>query len=1137
MSLRYLFGPVTESFAEQNLDGERKAGRCVTFQSDADAGLSIKMGESWDEACRRFPESWEPDFVVLQPAYATVPACLWAAPVPRVVLATDPTLLYHYYRERLAQADLVLSDGPGAEMLARVGIPARAAQLCGCERMFVEETGQGAGERSQESEHKPPLTTYHQRDIDVLFVGNLNPIVQRERAAWLMRVARLGKRWRVQIRAGVFGDAYRRLLMRTRIVFQFSARGKAGRRAFEAANAGALIFQEAGNRELPDYFRDRKECIYYRYDNLEEQIDYYLQHEDERRTLAEAARVRARTCTFENLWQGEVQRIERDWPALRDRAGHVPPGDAGRDLYVRAWQAFTSSRFEDATLVGDLERAVGGQRSAISGQGLDSAQAANLAGCMLWRQARGRTPAAVVCQVAAGFFRRALTAAPGFALAGFNLAESLEMAGHRPEALEAARRTLDYLHRYPELDPASADRMPLCQAFDPFHVEWEQAAWRAAGDPTLEARHKRDLMLWKLHGMLANNSGELSHYYEAALRRPEAPHTRAALGDALVKAGHPEEAAEHWRRALAVNPLDRDMARAFYHVLGSVEDIDERRRLIEDRRLLARALPQLVPPEPWFAEPRPRGNELVSIIILCCNELEATRACVESLLRHTRLPYELIFVDNGSSDGTREYLEKVGVRGQRAGISRSDLWRLASEPSRVEVIRNETNVGFPRACNQALAKARGRYLVFLNNDTVLTPGWLDGLVALSLHDWPHVGLVGPVTNAAPAPQGIAVDYEELDGLDAFAMRRRRDFAGKTLAVPRLTGFCLLTRRDVLDRLGPLDERFGIGFFEDDDLCLRAREAGYRLQMAQDVFVHHVGNRTFNGMKLDLEQMLRQNFELLKAKWGAELTAGYYLPERAVAERATAEREGVKENTGPALVEASANGTGDGAANPEIQSGVEPPHSKIQKSLCMIVRNEEANLPGCLQSVEGLFDEIIVVDTGSEDGTREVARQFGARVFDFPWVDSFGTARNESLRHATGKWIMWLDADDRLDTENRERVRSGRQRALERHHCGSRRLPGCERPPKEAGTQSALAGNGRCRPAGRFFLPVQPGLDALGPGPVSGGLAASGAKPRTGQARFFHPAQAPSSAGDGAAAARQAGRSTGCLPAGPQALPG
>lgn len=97
------------------------------------------------------------------------------------------------------------------------------------------------------------------------------------------------------------------------------------------------------------------------------------------------------------------------------------------------------------------------------------------------------------------------------------------------------------------------------------------------------------------------------------------------------------------------------------------------------------------------------------------------------------------------------------------------------------------------------------------------------------------------------------------------------------------------------------------------------------------------------------------------------------------------------------------------------------------SLTMIVRDEERNLPDCLASCAELFDELVIVDTGSTDRTKAVAAagrdRHGrpARVFDFVWCDDFAAARNESLRHATGDWIFWMDADDRLDDVNRGKL--------------------------------------------------------------------------------------------------------------------
>ena len=100
-------------------------------------------------------------------------------------------------------------------------------------------------------------------------------------------------------------------------------------------------------------------------------------------------------------------------------------------------------------------------------------------------------------------------------------------------------------------------------------------------------------------------------------------------------------------------------------------------------------------------------------------------------------------------------------------------------------------------------RARGRYLVFLNNDTIVTEGWLPGLMAWALHDWPKVGMVSPVTNYSRPPQQISIDYQELQGLEAFAAKRRKQFAGKAVQTERLAGFCTLIRPKCLTRSADL----------------------------------------------------------------------------------------------------------------------------------------------------------------------------------------------------------------------------------------------------------------------------------------------------------------------------------------------
>jgi GT2 family glycosyltransferase/Flp pilus assembly protein TadD len=1004
MSRRYLFGPVPAAFAEQNLHGPRRAGTCLAFAGTEGLDLTVGPSETWESLTDRLPAGWRPDGIVLNLSYASVPAGLWQAPVPLIGLAGDWTLLWHQYRHQLPRVDLVLTDVAGAETLTRAGLPhVRPATLFGLERAWLEES---------------PAEVL--RDIDVLFVGNFHPAVQRERLAWLGRLAGLTERWRVVLTTGVFGTEYRQLLRRARVVFNRSIRGECNRRTFEAAAAGALLFQEADNREITAYFRDRQECVLYGEDDLETLLEHYLSHEDQRRALAAAGRQRAQDYGYEALWARTLEQIEACWDELETRAAQRIRTPAWGDWQARTWQVLGGGH--DPELAADLARALQAEPANAAWH--------NALGLVIVQTQRGGGPVtAPLAAQAATHFRRALEGAPGHGVAGLNLAEALVGLGPGPfavsswvgwapvgwpsfldlrrivlpsvkqqtalglgqpqAAIDQARQTLARLEGEANWSPDVLDAGHFPPDFDLFRVEWERAAWMHAGHPAAETEAKRTLLRWRLHGLLAELTGNLAHYYEAALARPDLPSTRAALGCALGRAGHAAAALPHLRAAVEALPFDRGAARACCQALTDAGAFAEARRLARARRQLAQAAPGLVPAEAWFSAAAPVGDELASLIILCCNELAYTRPCLESVLAHTRAPYELVLVDNGSTDGTPAYLEELQ---RRPG------------PQRVVVVRNEVNQGFPKGCNQGLQEARGRYVVFLNNDTVVTEGWLEGLIAAVLSDWPQVGMVGAVTNASRPPQQIPVDYADLSEMPAFAARQRRDQAGKFLPVERLTGFCLLARQEVLDQIGGFDEGFGTGFFDDDDLSVRAVRAGFRLRVAQDVFVHHFGSRTFTGLGIDCPRQLQENFARFHAKWGAAESAGYRFPAAASGRVPDPTAPGQPADAPTAVVVAA-----EGRDRPRV-------------SLCLIVRNEEANLPDCLGPAADLVDEIVVVDTGSTDRTKDVARRYGARVFDFPWCDSFAAARNHSLEHATGAWIFWLDADDRLDEDNRTKLR-------------------------------------------------------------------------------------------------------------------
>lgn len=291
--------------------------------------------------------------------------------------------------------------------------------------------------------------------------------------------------------------------------------------------------------------------------------------------------------------------------------------------------------------------------------------------------------------------------------------------------------------------------------------------------------------------------------------------------------------------------------------LGKVDpdviETDGSRRRTEARRIRAYALPENTDPA-RAARAAALDDELISIVVVTRNQLEHTRLCYESLRRHTPEPHEIIFVDNGSTDGTVDWLRDV----------------VRDYPHARAVIKAE-NLGYAGGNNQGLALARGRQIVLLNNDTVVTDGWLGGLMSV-LEQHPSAGLVGPVTNHASGPQVIDVPYRTLPEMERFAREHAGAHEGESEPARRLVGFCLLLRREVVDAVGGFDERFGRGNCEDDDWCLRAHQAGWEARIARGVFVHHTGGRTFAGEGIDYAKCLRENFERFKEKWGMDAAA-------------------------------------------------------------------------------------------------------------------------------------------------------------------------------------------------------------------------------------------------------------------------
>jgi len=240
----------------------------------------------------------------------------------------------------------------------------------------------------------------------------------------------------------------------------------------------------------------------------------------------------------------------------------------------------------------------------------------------------------------------------------------------------------------------------------------------------------------------------------------------------------------------------------------------------------------------------------VSVVMVTYGKLAFTKLCVESLLANTDRPaYELIVVDNASTDGTRAYLEALGRRFPH-----------------VTVIFSDRNLGFAAANNLGMARARGGVLVLLNNDTIVPPRWLAALV--SHLERSGIGAAGPVSNRVCNEAQIEADYDTYGDFLAIARARLERLADRHFELPMLAMFCFAIKREVFERVGPLDERFGLGTFEDDDYSLRIRELGFRLACAEDVLVHHFGEASFGELVFsgEYQRLLDENRRRLEDKW-------------------------------------------------------------------------------------------------------------------------------------------------------------------------------------------------------------------------------------------------------------------------------
>lgn len=310
----------------------------------------------------------------------------------------------------------------------------------------------------------------------------------------------------------------------------------------------------------------------------------------------------------------------------------------------------------------------------------------------------------------------------------------------------------------------------------------------------------------------------------------------------------------------------------------------------------------LDPASPW---------PTISVIIPLYGGPEDLQHCLDSLSDADDLLAQVLVIDDASPD---------------------DAPKVAENRPGVTLLRNATNLGFAGTCNHGLTHAHGELVLFLNSDTRLSRPALIRLVE-SIQSSGSVAAAGPYSNEVGHFQRTAATYSHPDFsrlfAEDFALRRVED-----RETDMLVGFCILVRKSALDEVGPFDTNFGVGLFEDNDLCYRLRRNGYRLVISGRSFVHHEANRSLERSPVDKFAAFAQNEQYYHAKWKRDLDTGF----ASHLAGTRAERVHFDESRKPERLDRELAGL----------------VKRADITLFMIVKNEERVLDACLTSAKPFF---------------------------------------------------------------------------------------------------------------------------------------------------------------------------------------
>ena len=459
----------------------------------------------------------------------------------------------------------------------------------------------------------------------------------------------------------------------------------------------------------------------------------------------------------------------------------------------------------------------------------------------------------------------------------------------------------------------------------------------------------------------------------------------------------------------------------------------------------------------------------LSIITPLYNNFNYTEQYIQDVIEYTHSNYQLILIDNGSTDYTKNLLSRY------------------KHIDNILIIRNSDNMGFGYANNQGISASNSKFICFMNNDVLLFRGW-DSYLLKPFFKFNNIGAVGPVTNNCAGIQSDNYNLKYYTSEDYYdkALDIAKSDNHTYLQTHRIIGFCLLAESQLIKDIRGFDELFNIGNYEDDDLCIRINLSDKKILICENVFIYHYGSKTFENNNIDQLKSLTKNSKLFSNKWHININDdgsyvynledlnrnrivnnNYLIDSKCEESKIfTKDSDWMEKSSLTKLQNSIKKGNEKNiikefkkliqgrpfhpeallqmvdyylSVNNEKEAKIlitklvqyTPKWNVVQNlgshfgiekqsinnpclSICIITKNEEHNLDRCLKSLNKIINkQIIIVDTGSNDKTIEIAKRYDTQIYQTKWNNDFSEARNFALQYCTGDWILILDADEEL----------------------------------------------------------------------------------------------------------------------------